>query len=480
MSRVLFAAGAGALTFVALFAPSSELFSTQTAAFLPQQAPLVSEYGSVQYRSGPQPVMYVQPEPVQQPSQSEDMTSALGYGAMGFGVTLAAAAFFMPKERRVAMFQTAAAESPLIMDTSKSPKPYLKYKDELIKTASYIASPGKGILASDESTGTGQKRLADIGLEGTVEEQRGYRQILYTTPGLSEHIAGAIMFEKTLYESTDDGVPFVKLLQDQGILAGIKVDKGLRNVDGAEGGETWTAGMDDLKDRCAKYYQQGARFAKWRNVVYITDKTPSDAAILDCVTTLAMYAAICQSEGLVPIVEPEVSLDGNHDIETCKEVTRRVWKMQYEVLQQYGVLMEGSLFKPAMIVPGAEAAKEPAEKVAKYTLDVMKECVPPTMAGITFLSGGQSEEEATQHIQAMAEYMPDAPWNVSFSFARALQSSVLKTWAGKPENIPKAQEMLKAVCQVNGLAQMGQYKGEMAARGHPSTTGSLYEKGYQY
>jgi fructose-bisphosphate aldolase class I len=480
MSRVLFAAGAGALTFVALFAPSSELFSTQTAAFLPQQAPLVSEYGSVQYRSGPQPVMYVQPEPVQQPSQSEDMTSALGYGAMGFGVTLAAAAFFMPKERRVAMFQTAAAESPLIMDTSKSPKPYLKYKDELIKTASYIASPGKGILASDESTGTGQKRLADIGLEGTVEEQRGYRQILYTTPGLSEHIAGAIMFEKTLYESTDDGVPFVKLLQDQGILAGIKVDKGLRNVDGAEGGETWTAGMDDLKDRCAKYYQQGARFAKWRNVVYITDKTPSDAAILDCVTTLAMYAAICQSEGLVPIVEPEVSLDGNHDIETCKEVTRRVWKMQYEVLQQYGVLMEGSLFKPAMIVPGAEAAKEPAEKVAKYTLDVMKETVPPTMAGITFLSGGQSEEEATQHIQAMAEYMPDAPWNVSFSFARALQSSVLKTWGGKAENKQKAQEMLRAICQVNGLAQMGKYTGEVAGRGHPSTTGSLYEKGYQY
>jgi fructose-bisphosphate aldolase class I len=184
---------------------------------------------------------------------------------------------------------------------------------------------------------------------------------------------------------------------------------------------------------------------------------------------------------LVPIVEPEVSLDGDHDIETCKEVTRRVWKMQYEVLQQYGVLMEGSLFKPAMIVPGADAPKkEPAEKVAKYTLDVMKETVPPTMAGITFLSGGQSEEEATQHIQAMAEYMPDAPWNVSFSFARALQSSVLKTWGGKKENIPKAQEMLRAVCQVNGLAQMGQYKGEISARGHPSTTGSLYEKGYQY
>merc|ERR1719271_1543423 len=378
---------------------------------------------------------------------------------MGFGVALAAASFLMPaKESRVAM-------CALIMDTSKSPKPWLKHKDELIKTASYIASPGKGILASDESTGTCAGRLKDIGMEGTIDEQRVYRQMLYTTEGLSEHIAGAIMFEKTLYESSDDGVPFVKILNDQGIIPGIKVDTGLKKIDGTDGAETWTSGLDTLKERCAKYYEQGARFAKWRNVVYITDKTPSDAAILDCVTTLAQYAATCQSEGLVPIVEPEVSLDGDHDIETCKEVTRRVWKMQYEVLQQYGVLTEGMLFKPAMIVPGADAPKESAEKVAKYTLDVMKETVPPTMAGITFLSGGQSEEEATQHIQAMAEYMPDAPWNVSFSFARALQSSVLKVWGGKKENEQKAQELLRAFCQVNGLAQMGKYTGELAARG---------------
>merc|ERR1719231_1648685 len=342
---------------------------------------------------------------------------------MGFGVALAAAAFFMPetaRERRIAMFATTM-ESPLIMDTSKAPKPWLKFKDELIKTASYIASPGKGILASDESTGTCALRLKDIGMEGTIDEQRGYRQMLYTTPGLNEHIAGAIMFEKTLYESAADGTPFVKVLADQGIIPGIKVDTGLKKIDGTDGAETWTWGLDDLKERAAKYYEQGARFAKWRNVLYITDNTPTDAAIMDCVTTLAQYAATCQAEGLVPIVEPEVSLDGNHDIETTKEVTRNVWKMQYEVLQQYGVLMEGMLFKPAMIVPGADAPKESAEKVAKYTLDVMKETVPPTMAGITFLSGGQSEEEATQHIQAMAEYMPDAPWNVSFSFARALQ-----------------------------------------------------------
>merc|ERR1719331_105913 len=204
---------------------------------------------------------------------------------MGFGVALAAAAFLMPaKERRVAMFAT----SPLIMDTSNSPKPWLKHKDELMKTASYIASPGKGILASDESTGTCALRLKAIGMEGTVEEQRGYRQMLYQTPGLSEHVAGAIMFEKTLYESSDDGVPFVKVLGDQGILSGIKVDQGLKKIDGTDGGETWTAGMDSLKERCAKYYEQGARFAKWRNVLYITDKTPSDAAILNCVTTLTV------------------------------------------------------------------------------------------------------------------------------------------------------------------------------------------------
>merc|ERR1719160_2295883 len=301
-----------------------------------------------QYRTAQQPVMYVQTEQTQ--SQSNDSSSALGYGVMGFGVALAAAAFLEPP-------------SDLIMDTSKCPKPYLKFKDELMKTASYIASPGKGILASDESTGTCALRLKDIGMEGTIEEQRGYRQMLYSTPGLSEHIAGAIMFEKTLYESTDDGVPFVKLLNDQGILAGIKVDRGLKKIDGSDGAETWTWGLDDLKERCAKYYEQGARFAKWRNVLYITENTPSDAAILDCVTTLTQYAAICQSEGLVPIVEPEVSLDGNHDIETTKEVTRKVWKMQYEVLQQYGVMMEGMLFKPAMIVPGADAPKESAEKV---------------------------------------------------------------------------------------------------------------------
>ena len=340
MSRILLAAGAGALTFVALFAPTSQLFSTQTTAFLPQQAAAASEYASMaQYRTAQQPVMYVQMEPAQ--SQSEDVSSALGYGVMGFGVALAAAAFLMPaKERRVAMFATTL--DPLIMDTSKAPKPWLKHKDELIKTASYIASPGKGILASDESTGTCASRLKDIGMEGTVEEQRVYRQMLYTTPGLSEHIAGAIMFEKTLYESSDDGVPFVKVLNDQGIIPGIKVDTGLKKIDGSPA-ETWTSGLDTLKERCAKYYEQGARFAKWRNVVYITDSTPTDAAILDCVTTLAQYAATCQAEGLVPIVEPEVSLDGDHDIETCKEVTRKVWKMQYEVLQQYGVMMEGKI-----------------------------------------------------------------------------------------------------------------------------------------
>merc|ERR1719183_2099864 len=346
---------------------------------MPQQA-AATQYGSMaQYPTAQQPVMYMQTEQAQ--SQSSDSSSALGYGVMGFGVALAAAAFLMPaKERRVAMFATTLEPpSSLIMDTTNAPKPYLKFKDELMQTASYIASPGKGILASDESTGTCALRLKDIGMEGTIEEQRGYREMLYTTPGLNEHIAGAIMFEKTLYESADDGTPFVKVLADQGIIPGIKVDTGLKKIDGTDGAETWTSGLDTLKERCAQYYEQGARFAKWRNVVYITDKTPTDAAILDCVTTLAQYAATCQAEGLVPIVEPEVSLDGNHDIETCKEVTRRVWKMQYEVLQQYGVMMEGMLFKPAMIVPGAEAKKESPQKVAKYTLDVMKDTVPPAI-----------------------------------------------------------------------------------------------------
>jgi fructose-bisphosphate aldolase class I len=356
------------------------------------------------------------------------------------------------------------------------PSPGLKFKDELIATAKAISATGKGILASDESPGTCGKRLAAINLEATDENQRKYRELLYTTESLGEHISGAIMYEATLYQSTADGKKFVDVLKEQKIIPGIKVDKGLKPLPGSTTGEQWTAGMDDLAPRCAKYYEAGARFAQWRNVLTISDTNPTDAAIYDCVMTLAKYAAICQSEGLCPIVEPEIMLDGNHSLETARKVHEKVWGAQYSALRQYGVLLEGSLFKPSMIVPGADVAKESPETVAAVTVDALLATVPANMPGITFLSGGQSEEEATVHIQAMNAYKPK-PWALTFSFGRALQASVLKTWNGKDENFKAAQDMLRAICQANGMASMGKYN---KTAGHPSTTGSLYVKDYKY
>jgi len=355
------------------------------------------------------------------------------------------------------------------------PAPYAKYKDELIETAKYIAAPGKGILASDESAGTMGKRLAGIGVENNNENARRYRELLYLTEGLEEHISGCIMFHDMMYEKAADGTAFTDLLNAKKIKIGIKVDKGLKPLPGTTTGEQWTTGLDGLLERCQQYYKDGARFAKWRNVLSISDVNPSDAAIHDCVTTLAKYAAICQEAGLVPIVEPEIMLDGNHTLERATVVHEKVWGAQYAMLQKYGVLLEGSLFKPSMIVPGADVAKETAEVVAKVTVETLKRTVPSAMPGVTFLSGGQSEEEATLHIQAM-NVTPN-PWALTFSFGRALQASVLKAWGGKDENIKAAQDMLKALAQANGMAAMGKYN---ASAGHPSVTGQLYVKNYVY
>lgn len=356
------------------------------------------------------------------------------------------------------------------------PTPGAAFKDELIATAQRIATRGKGILASDESPGTCEKRLSAIGLECTDENQRKYRELLYTTEGLGEHISGAIMYEATLYQKTADGKLFVDVLNEQGVIPGIKVDKGLKPLPGSNTDEKWTRGLDDLAERCQKYYEAGARFAKWRNILTISESNPSELAIFDCCQTLAKYAAICQTAGLVPIVEPEIMLDGDHTIEKAQALHEKVWSLQYSLLQQYGVLLEGSLLKPSMIVPGADRPKEAPERVAQVTADTLLRTVPAAVPGIVFLSGGQSEEEATLHIQAMNVYKP-VPWSLSFSFGRALQASVLKTWNGKDENIKAGQDMLRAIAQANGQAQLGKYD---AARGHPSTTGTLYVANYTY
>jgi len=353
--------------------------------------------------------------------------------------------------------------------------PYAAFRDELVATAQKLAAPGKGLLASDEPPFTLVKRLAEINVDCTDENTRRYREMMYTTPNLGDHVSGVIMFEKMLFEKTSDGRSFVEVLQKSGVVPGVKVDKGLIPLVGSSGKEQATQGLDGLQERCKEYYAQGARFAKWRQVLCISGG-PSHAAYSDCVTTLAKYAAICQSEGLVPIVEPEVMLDGDHDLEKCQQVSEKVWTMQYQALRDWGILLEGTLLKPSMIVPGADRPKASVDEVAKATVDTLLRTVPESVPGIMFLSGGQSEEEATVHLQAMNAYKK-LPWSLTFSFGRALQATPRKIWNGKDENVAQAQEVLHAFTKVNGMAALGQYD---ATKGHPSTTGSLYVKGYTY
>lgn len=349
-----------------------------------------------------------------------------------------------------------------------------KYDEELIKTANSIASAGKGILAMDESNGTCGIRLDSIGVENTEDNRRSYRELLVTTPGLGEYISGAILFEETLYQSCSTGKTMVEELNSQGIVAGIKVDKGLVPMAGSNG-ESWCQGLDGLAQRCAEYYQAGARFAKWRSVVSIP-AGPSMIAQRDCAYGLARYAAICQANGLVPIVEPEVLLDGEHDIDATLEVAQATWAETFKYMADNGVMFEGILLKPAMVTPGAECPnKATPDQVADYTLKMLNRRVPPAVPGIMFLSGGQSELEATLNLNAMNQ-TPN-PWHVSFSYARALQNTVLKTWQGQDESRDAAQQALLRRAKANSEAQLGKYtpEGEDA-----SAAQGMYEKGYTY
>jgi fructose-bisphosphate aldolase class I len=348
------------------------------------------------------------------------------------------------------------------------------YDEELIQTANKIASTGRGILAMDESNATCGKRLDSIGVENTEPNRRTYRELLLTTPGLGEYISGAILFEETLYQSCKDGTSFVDALNKQGIVPGIKVDKGLVPLAGSNG-ESWCQGLDGLAQRTAEYYKAGARFAKWRAVVSIP-AGPSPLALREAAYGLARYAAISQASGLVPIVEPEVLLDGEHDIDRTLEVAQDIWAETFKYLADNKVLFEGILLKPSMVTPGADSAnKATPETVANYTLNLLKRRVPPAVPGIMFLSGGQSELEATLNLNAMNQ-SPN-PWHVSFSYARALQNSVLKTWQGEEKNIPAAQEALLKRAKANSLAQLGKYdpSAESADAGERT-----YEKGYVY
>lgn len=297
--------------------------------------------------------------------------------------------------------------------------------------------------------------------------------MLFTSPDIEKYISGVIMFEETLYQNSSSGVPFVQMLQEKGIIPGIKVDKGVVALGGTDG-ETETQGIDDLGKRCAKYYEQGARFAKWRAVLKISTTCPSDLSIHQNAYGLARYAAICQENGLVPIVEPEILSDGSHGIEVCSAVTEKVLAAVYKALADHHVLLEGTLLKPNMVLAGADGPAADVRAAAYLTVRALSRAVPPAVPGIMFLSGGQSEEEATAHLTAMNQVEDiHHPWALSFSFGRALQASSLKAWGGKKENWEAAQKAFITRAKANSEATLG--RGDVSAKGE-----SLYVKDYKY
>ena len=355
--------------------------------------------------------------------------------------------------------------------------PYLKYKDELIANALKIVTPGKGILAADESTGTIGKRFEKINVENNEENRREYRELLFTSEGLENYISGVILFKETLSHKTKEGVPLVKVLTDKGIILGIKVDAGTSDIPGTDG-ETYTQGLDHLGKICAEYYSQGCRFAKWRAVLKIGKDQPSRKAIIENAHGLARYASICQANGLVPIVEPEVLVDGSHSIDECAEKSEEVFHYVVRALKEFDVLFEGMLLKPNMVTPGTECpnrSKVTSQEIAWKTVRTLLRTLPGAVPGVTFLSGGQSEEEATENLNAM-NLLPERkrPWALSFSFGRALQHSCLLAWKGKKENFKAGQEALLAKAKANSEATLGTHKSD-GKHGE-----SLHVKNYVY
>ncbi len=331
--------------------------------------------------------------------------------------------------------------------------------EQLAETAQAMVAKGKGIIAIDESTGTIGKRFDQVGIANNEENRRAYRELLLTTPKLSEHISGAILFDETLRQSTKAGVPFAKYLTQNGILPGIKVDKGTHALAGFPG-ELVTEGLDGLRARLEEYYKLGARFAKWRAVITIGEDMPSGTCIDVNAHALARYAALCQEQGLVPMVEPEVLLDGDHDIQTAYEVTEVVLRGVFDALYSQNVMLEGTILKASMVLPGRDCEEEAdVEEVAEATLMCLKSSVPAILPGIVFLSGGQSDDEATAHLDAMNRMGPN-PWPLSFSYGRAMQSAALKLWSQDiVNNVAKAQATVHARARANGLAALGKWEG---------------------
>jgi fructose-bisphosphate aldolase class I len=370
------------------------------------------------------------------------------------------------------------------------------FRDELAATAAALAAPGTGLLAADESTGTIGKRFEAIGLENSEANRRAYRTLLATTPGLAEHISGVILFEETLFQDSDpvvaavaaadaapepssgDPQPIVALFQQKGIVPGIKVDLGVEDLAGGLAGESWCTGLKGMAERAARYYARGARFAKWRAVLRISSGgCPSELAVRENAWGLARYARTCQEHGLVPIVEPEILMDGDHDIATTASVQEWVLRTVYGALAVNGVFLEGSLLKPSMTTAGSDCATRPsAEEVGEFTERTLSRTVPAAVPAILFLSGGLSEEDASLCLNAINEAaaVGYAPWHLGFSFGRALQHSCLKHWGGR--DVAAGQAALLARARANGAASRGAY----VAGSEPSDDESLFVSNYSY
>ena len=335
--------------------------------------------------------------------------------------------------------------------------------DQLQNIASQMVQKGRGILAADESTPTCTKRFETFGIESTEYNRNFYRDLLITTNGMEEFISGVILYEETLFQSTiSNAISFPNYLIEKGVIPGIKVDAGAKNF-ALHKEEKITEGLDGLRDKLLKYYKLGARFAKWRAVITIGENIPTDACIHANAHALARYAALCQENGLVPIVEPEVLMDGTHHIEVCHEVSERSLRHVFEELNSQEVYLEGIILKPNMIVSGIDCPEQASiEEVAQRTVECLKMTVPDQVQGCAFLSGGQSSEKATAHLNTMnAEYGNDLPWNLTFSFGRALQASALEIWCGKTENVSNAQNAFYSRAKLNGMATTGNYSEEL-------------------
>ena len=331
----------------------------------------------------------------------------------------------------------------------------------LNKVATAMVTPGKGLLAADESTGTIQKRFDDIGVVSTEESRRDYREMLFRSrEAMTHYISGVILYDETIWQNAADGTPLVKIIEQAGAIPGIKVDEGTQGLPNCPG-ELVTAGLDKLAERLKKYYDRGARFAKWRAVIDIGQNIPSMTAIHVNAHALARYAALCQAAQIVPIVEPEVLMDGDHDIDRCYDVTQRVLNKVFQELRVQRVALEGMILKPNMAVSGKKSGKQAGvEEVAEKTIRLLKACVPAAVPGIAFLSGGQSDEDATAHLDAMNR-IGGLPWPLTFSYGRALQAAPQKAWSGKTANVTAGQQAFTHRARMNSLASKGEWQADL-------------------